>query len=53
MQVSLYMLLHCGTEIHDIIIESRKGLLDLFVANALVGIYHKCDMIEESEKPKR
>ena len=47
------MLLNCGMEIHNIIIESGKGWLDLFVANALVGIYHECDMIEEPEKPKR
>ena len=33
-----YILLNCGTEIHNIIIESERGLLDLFVANAIVGI---------------
>ena len=33
-----YILLNCGTEIHNIIIESERGLLDLSVANAIVGI---------------
>ena len=33
-----HILLNCGTEIHNIIIESERGLLDLFVANAILGI---------------